>query len=144
MMFTVAVLVPASRSKLLIQKRGAFFKIIGEKFSRISWILFLILIITGMTNLIGRGVPLKSLLTSRFWQSGFGSRLFIKLHLFACVLILSGIHDFYAGPRAAELLNKNPESPRTKKFRKVTSWIGRINFILGLVILYYAIRLTRG
>lgn len=143
-MFTVAVLVPASRNKLLVQNRGTFFKIIGEKFSKISWFLFLILLVTGVTNLVGRGIPLGSLLNASFWDSGFGSHLFIKLHLFAGVLILSGIHDFYAGPKAARLMNEDEEAIQTQRFRKISSWIGRINFLLGLAILYYAIRLTRG
>lgn len=144
MLFTIAVLVPASRDRLLVEKRGAFFKLIGEKFSRISWILFLVLIITGITNLTSRGIPVNSLLDSAFWQGPFGSRLFIKLHLFAAVLVLSGVHDFYAGPRAARLMDKDESASKTHLFRKITSWIGRINFVLGLVILYYAIRLTRG
>lgn len=143
-MFTVAVLVPASRNKLLVQNRGTFFKIIGEKFSKISWVLFLILVITGLTNLVGRGIPLKSLLNASFWDSGFGSHLFIKLHLFAGVLILSGIHDFYAGPKAAQLMSEDEDAAQTQRFRKISSWLGRINFMLGLAILYYAIRLTRG
>lgn len=144
MMFTVAVLVPASRNKLLVQNRGTFFKIIGEKFSRISWVLFLILIITGLINLVGRGIPLESLVMASFWESQFGSHLFIKLHLFAGVLILSGVHDFYAGPKAARLIDEDDQAAQTQIFRKLSSWIGRINFLLGLAILYYAIRLTRG
>lgn len=144
MLFTVAVLVPASRDKLLAQKRGALFRIIGEKFSRISWILFLILLITGLTNLIGRGIPLESLAESTFWDSRFGSRLFTKLHLFSLVLILSGIHDFYAGPKAALLMEKEKGSEKTKIYRKISSWIGRINCMIGITILYYAIRLSRG
>ncbi len=144
MMFTVAVIVPASRNKLVVQNRGTYFMIIGEKFSRISWILFLLLLVTGLTNLVGRGIPLKSLLNPSFWDSEFGSHLFIKLHLFAGVLILSGIHDFYAGPKAAQLMNEDEQAAKTKRFRKISAWIGRINFVLGLVILYYAIRITRG
>lgn len=144
MLFTVAVLVPASRHELLKNKRGAFFKLVGEKFSRISWILFLVLLITGLTNLTGRGIPLESLLNSSFWQNEFGTNLLIKLGVFAVVLILSGIHDFYAGPKAARLMDANRDSPKTKKFRKVSSWIGRINLVLGLIILFYAIRLARG
>lgn len=143
-MFTIAVLVPASRHQLLRNKRGAFFKLIGEKFSRISWILFLILVITGTINLLGRGIPLESLANLSFWESGFGGNLFVKLQLFAVVLILSGIHDFYAGPKAAALMEDDPESSKTQQFRKISSWIGRINFLLGLAILFYAIRLTRG
>lgn len=144
MMFTAAVLVPASRHELLEKKKGAFFTLIGKKFSRISWVLFLILIITGTTNLLARGYTIADLTSSAFWSSNFGSVLFIKLHLFGLVLILSGVHDFYAGPKAAELMDSRPNDPKTKTFRKVSSWIGRVNLLLGLGILYYAMRLLRG
>jgi len=144
MLFTVAVLVPASRHRLLAQKKGAFFTLIGRKFSRISWVLFLVLILTGITNLLTRGYALSDLGTSGFWSSNFGHTLLIKLHLFAIVLILSGIHDFYAGPKAAELMDWDADSSQTKTYRKISSWIGRLNLLLGLGILYYAMKLLRG
>ena len=143
MLFTVAVLVPASRDKLLKDKKGAFFTLIGKKFSRISWILFIVLIITGITNLLARGYTLSSLMMAEFWNTYLGSMLFIKLHLFAAVLIISGIHDFYAGPKAAQLMDEHPKSSKTKCMRKLSSWLGRINLLLGLGILYYALRLLR-
>lgn len=144
MLFTVAVLVPASRHKLLKNKKGAFFTLIGKKFSRISWVLFITLIITGITNLLARGYTFPSLMTAGFWNSYLGSNLFIKLHLFAAVLIISGVHDFYAGPKAAQLMDEQPDSTKTKRMRKLSSWLGRINLFLGLGILYYAMRLLRG
>lgn len=144
MLFTVAVLVPASRHQLLANKKGQFFSLIGKKFSRISWILFLILIITGITNLLARGFSIADLTTSTFWNSYFGTNLSVKLHLFGAVLILSGLHDFYAGPKAADLMDKEPESDRTRRMRKLSSWLGRINLLLGLGILYYALKLLRG
>ncbi len=144
MLFTVAVLVPASRHKLLANKKGQFFTLIGRKFSRISWVLFAVLIITGITNLLARGYSLHDLTSSTFWSSNFGGNLFIKLHLFGIVLILSGIHDFYAGPKAAELMDSKPEDSMTKRYRKLSSWIGRANLVFGLIILYYAMRLLRG
>lgn len=144
MLFTAAVLVPASRDRLLSDRRGAFFKLVGEKFSRISWLLFLVLIVTGVTNLLGRGIPLDRLLESAFWSSYFGSRLQIKLFLFAGVLVVSGVHDFYAGPKAARLMEEGGDEQQTRRFRRLSSWLGRVNLLLGLLILYYAIRLTRG
>jgi len=144
MLFTVAVLVPASRHKLLARKKGEFFTLIGKKFSRISWFLFLVLTVTGITNLLTRGYSLSDLATSPFWSGNFGSSLLIKLHLFAVVLILSGIHDFYAGPKAAELMDSQPNSSGTKKYRKISSWLGRLNLLFGLGILYYAMKLLRG
>lgn len=144
MLFTSAVLVPVSRHKLLKNKKGAFFTLIGKKFSRISWVLFIVLIITGVTNLLARGYPFSTLITAGFWNSYLGSKLFIKLYLFGAVLIISGIHDFYAGPKAAQLIDEQPDGAKTKRMQKLSSWLGRLNLVLGLGILYYAMRLLRG
>lgn len=144
MLFTVAVLVPVSRHKIIEPNRGTFFKIVGEKFSRISWMLFLILIITGITNLTTRGFDLSVLFTADFWQMGFGYHLGIKLMIFSVVLIISGLHDFYFGPKAAQLMVSDPGSPQTQSLRKISSWLGRINLLFGLAILYYAIKIVRG
>ncbi|NGP90124.1 DUF4149 domain-containing protein [Fodinibius halophilus] len=144
MLFTAGVLVPVSRKPLLRNKKGAFFTVVGKKFSRISWALFLVLIITGITNLLTRGYTVDQLLDPSFWANIFGGYLFIKLHIFALILIVSGIHDFYAGPKAAELMDSQPESNKTNKMRKLSSWLGRLNLLLGLAILFYAMRLLRG
>ncbi|HET6528262.1 MAG TPA: DUF4149 domain-containing protein [Balneolaceae bacterium] len=144
MLFTVAVLVPVSRNKLLKAKKGAFFSLIGKKFSRISWVLFAVLIASGLTALVARGYPLSILTEAGFWQAGFGATLFIKLHLFACVLIVSGLHDFWLGPKAAQLMDEQPDSKSTDRFRKASRWAGRLNLLLGLAILYFAISLLRG
>lgn len=144
MLFTAGVLVPASRNKLLKDKKGAFFTLVGRKFSRISWVLFLVLIITGITNLLTRGYSIDQLLTVTFWTDIYGGYLLVKLLVFGLVLIVSGIHDFYAGPKAAKLMDEQPNHPQTKRMRKISSWLGRLNLLLGLIILYYAIRLLRG
>ena len=144
MLFTVGILVPASRDKLLKDKRGAFFTLIGTKFSRISWILFCVLIITGFTNLLTRGIAWDFILSGDFWKNGMGADLFVKLCLFSIVLIISGIHDFYAGPKASQLMDEKPGAPETLRMRKFTSWVGRLNLLLGLGILYFAIKLLRG
>ena len=144
MIFTVLVLVPISRSKLLEHKKGAFFALMGKKFSRISWIIFAMMVITGITNLLARGVEFEMLFTSVFWQSSFGEILSVKLELFGAVLVISGIHDFYAGPRAARLMDEQPKSSPTNQMRKLSSWLGRLNLLLGLSIVYFAIKLVRG
>lgn len=144
MLFTVLILVPASRHELLRDKRGAFFTLVGEQFSRISWILFVVLILTGITNLLARGYEAGDLVSGTFWQGGFGEILSSKLLLFGAVLIISGVHDFYAGPRAAQLMDEQPESALTRRMRALSSWLGRINLLLGLGILWYAMRLLRG
>lgn len=143
MLFTAAVLVPATRKKLKNQ-RGLLFTELGTRFSRISWILFPLLIITGTTALLGKGFTLEALFSSQFWMSGYGTTLMTKLTIFGLVLIISGIHDFWLGPRASELMDQYPESGRTQRFRKASSWAGRLNLLAGLFILYYAVTLVRG
>ncbi len=144
MLFTVAVLVPLSRDKMFENRRGELFKKAGTIFSRISWIIFLLMIVTGITALFGMGYSVFDLTSSHFWGSGYGRALMGKLHIFALVLILSGIHDFWLGPKAARLMDTEPENKITLRFRKASSWVGRFNLLLGLIILYYAVSLVRG
>lgn len=143
MLFTAAVLVPASRHKMFENRRGEFFALVGTKFSRLSWIIFILMIVTGTLTLLGKGFTAESLLTAGFWQSGYGKTLMGKLHIFGLVLIISGIHDFWLGPKAALLMDINPEHPKTERYRKLSSWVGRINLLLGLAILWYALQLVR-
>lgn len=144
MLFTAAVLVPVSRGALFKNRRGEFFSRIGTLFSRFSWAVFLLMLLTGVLILTGRGYSLSDLIQPWFWESGYGQILMGKLHLFSLVLILSGIHDFWLGPKAARLMDDQPDSPVTRRFRKAASWIGRVNLLLGLLILWYANQLVRG
>lgn len=143
MLFTAAVLVPATRKKLKHQ-RGMLFTELGTRFSRISWVLFPLLIGTGTTALLGKGFTAGRLLSADFWSSGYGTTLMSKLTFFGLVLIISGIHDFWLGPKASELMDQQPESNRTQQYRKASSWAGRLNLLAGLIILYYAVTLVRG
>lgn len=146
MAYTAFVLVPTFRDKLLNPVRGHFFAVMGKRFSNISWVLFIFLIITGSYQLWYRwiGQDFSTLLDPDFWHSHFGHTFAIKLITFSFVMIISGLHDFWLGPKAAELIENNPKSIKTQKFRKITSFAGRINFSLGLLILYLAITLVRG
>lgn len=143
MLFTAAVLVPATRKKLANQ-RGLLFTELGTRFSRLTWIAFPMLILTGLGALYGRGHTTEVLLSAQFWNTPYGITLSYKLLLFAVVLIASAAHDFWMGPKAAELMKEDPEHPRTHNYRKLTSWVGRINLVIGLGILYFAVTLVRG
>lgn len=142
LLFTAAVLVPATRKKLASQK-GLLFIELGTRFSRLSWAIFPLLLLTGFLALIGKGFPVKALASSEFWQSGYGSRLALKLMIFGIVLLISAAHDFWLGPKAAVLMDDKPDSRETRVYRKASSWIGRLNLLLGLWIIYIAVTLVR-
>jgi uncharacterized membrane protein len=143
MLFTAAVLVPVSRDKMFTNRRGEFFKLAGTLFSRLSWVIFILMIVTGTMALYGKGFNTEVLLSADFWQTRYGKTLMGKLHIFSLVLIVSAVHDFWLGPKAADLMDNDPESPATIRFRKASSWAGRVNLILALGILYYALSLVR-
>lgn len=143
MLFTVFVLVPTIRHKVLAPHKGVFFSIMGKKFSNISWWLFAILFSTGLIQLWARGYTFEQILSRTFWHSLFGTALVSKLIVFSFMLILSAVHDFWLGPKAAKLMETQPNSSETQKYRRTTSWAGRINLLLGLIILYFAVTLVR-
>lgn len=141
-LFTVAVLVPATRTKLKSNK-ALLFKELGTRFSRISWVIFIFLIVTGTLALLGKGFSFGELLLAEFWQTRYGNRLKLKLFTFCLMLIFSAIHDFWLGPKAAELMDTEPDIHQTKYYRSASRWIGRINLVLALVILFFAVGLVR-
>ncbi|MEX0662152.1 MAG: DUF4149 domain-containing protein [Balneolaceae bacterium] len=143
MLFTAAVLVPATRGKLK-ERRGLLFTELGTRFSRISWLIFPLLIVTGIFALLGKGFTVDTLLSADFWSGSYGITLRRKLELFGLMMIISGIHDFWLGPKASELMDSQPEAAKTRKYRKASSWVGRINLLIGLAILFYAVTLVRG
>lgn len=143
MLFTAAVLVPATRTRLADMK-GMLFTELGTRFSRLSWIIFPLLILTGILALLGRGFSVDILVSAQFWDTSYGSTLFTKLWLFGLMIIVSGLHDFWLGPKAAAMMDENPDAPETSRFRKASSWAGRINLLIGLGILFTAVSLVRG
>lgn len=145
MLFTSLVLVPTLRNKIFGDYKGAFYRIMGHYFSKISWLLFLVFLLTGYFQLSYKGFNLTYLWHHlEFWQKGYGQVLFYKLLFFAIMLVISVVHDFHLGPKAARLIDKEPQGVKTIRYRKWVSWVGRLNLILALFILFFALTLVRG
>lgn len=142
MLFTVAVLVPATRGTLKANK-ALLFTELGSRFSRLTWIIFPLMILTGILALIGRGFSLPDLSSSAFWNSPYGATLQTKLIIFGLIIIISGIHDFWLGPKAAELIEMQPDYSRTRRFQMAARWIGRLTLLAGAAIVYFAVSLVR-
>lgn len=143
MVFFAAVIVPVMRNDALREKVGALVHELGVRFRTVGWTCLVLLLVTGLYNLHYRGL-LDDLLTTSFWGTSFGQILAIKLVLFGVVLTISGVHDFFIGPRATELLQKDPNDPRAQRMRKAASRFGRANLLLGLAVVALAVTLVRG
>jgi copper resistance protein D len=144
MIFLALVMVPALRRPAIHGVAAPLIQWTGERFRWIGWLCFGLLLASGTFNLAYRGFTWSDLGNGRLWQGPFGEALAIKLLLVAVVLVISGAHDFYLGPRATAVWQANPSGDQATKLRRQASWIGRLNLLLGLAIVFFATMLVRG
>jgi uncharacterized membrane protein len=123
--------------------RQRLFQELGSKFRRVGWITIGVLVATGVLNLHFRGwLHWNGVLDSRsFWRSPTGHALAAKLTVVALMIAISAIHDFAYGPRAAR---EQPGSPPALALRKRAALLGRVNALLGVLLVAVAVRLARG
>jgi copper resistance protein D len=140
LVFLAAVLVPVLRRQGDEALRACVLRASGPGLRTLGWTSFGILVVTGTVNLAGRGFVLEDV-GWRLWQGPFGRAFTWKLALFGVVLLLSALHDFRWGPRAAAAV---PGSPEALRLRRIASWVGRANLLLALAIVAFAVMLVRG
>ncbi len=122
--------------------RSRLFRDIGIRFRKFGWVAITILIITGVMNLEFRGLLTPALRGGAdFWLTSFGKILAWKLGLVTLMVTLAAIHDFWLGPLSGRLPTGLPEQLRV---RKSVAWMGRVNAVLGVLLVYVATRLVRG
>jgi putative copper export protein len=71
--------------------------------------------------------------------------LHIKLGLVALLVVLGVLHDFVIGPRAGRAMSRDglPPTGTDRLMVTLAPWVGRLNLLLGIVILMLAAALTR-
>ena len=143
MAFVAFVLAPYVRRPGQRQMGIAIIRWTGMRFRTIGWICIGMLLGSGLLNLAYRGSGWQDL-TGAFWRTVFGRTMAVKLLLVVSILGLSVVHDFFIGPRAGELGHLDPDSPKTRRLRQQAAWIGRVNFLLALVVVALAVTLVRG
>lgn len=143
MLFLVLVVVPWLRRGDRATA-GAFLRETGQRFRAVGWACFALLLATGLFNLWARGVRLADFGRLGWLTSGFGRSVLIKLGLFAAVLAMSVVHDFFVGPAASVAITRDPRSSEAERLRSQASLLGRANAILGLTLVGVAVTIVRG
>lgn len=142
MFFLAAVGAPVLRKVEPPALRARLFQGLGVQFRLVGWICIAVLVVTGILNLWFRGFWSREILGDPdFWAAGWGRTLGWKLAAVAVMVGVSAIHDFWIGPRAGRLPPGSPEALRTRRW---TAWLGRINALVGIVLVFVAVRLARG
>jgi putative copper resistance protein D len=142
--FFGAVLVPALRAPDLEPIRVRVLTVVGLRYRLVGWLSLAVLVVTGVANLWLRGASLRALADPAFWASPWARVLAWKLALVALLIVVNLLHDVVLGPRAARLLELDPEGEEAAHARRSASWLGRLELILSLAVLVLAVFLVRG
>jgi putative copper resistance protein D len=121
--------------------RGRLFRDIGVRFRKLGWAAITVLVITGVMNLNFRGLLGPAFRGGGdFWLTPFGKMLAWKLGLVTVIITMAALHDFWLGPLSGRLPVGSAEQLRV---RRSVSWMGRVNAVLGVLLIYVATRLVR-
>ena len=106
-----------------------------------GWVCIAVLVVTGAFNLHLRGLGLQTLVSATFWGTAFGGTLAWKLITVLVMISIQALHDFVFGPRASTLDGATAQSLWV---RRSAAWMARANVVLGVGLVYLAVRLARG
>lgn len=142
MLFLAAVGAPVLRGVSDPTVRQELFRRLGSRFRAVGWASIGVLLVTGLANLHLRGVlSVEVMGSAAFWTTPFGRALGWKLALVGVMLSIQAVHDFIHGPRASRL---RPGSPEALGMRRWAAWMARVNALVGVLLVYVAVRLARG
>lgn len=114
---------------------------VSLKYRMVGAVTLVLLLITGILQLELRGLQWSM---AYFTGSSFGKAAGLKLLVFAAIVIISLVHDYYLGNRAIEAWKNQPENPKTIKLRNLSRLFGRVSFILALLAAWLGVILVRG
>lgn len=144
MLFMVFVLMPGLRRLDDPRLRAQLVRRAGVRFRLVGWICMAVLLLSGIGNLLGRGIGPALWRDPAFWQGGYGRMLSWKIGLFALILLLSAVHDWVIGPRAGAAQLVRPGSPEANRLRAMATGFGRLNLLLSILVLVLGLLLSRG
>ena len=143
MLFLVTVLVPLLRTPAMRPQAAELFSAVGTRFRVVGWVALATLVVTGVFNVMGRGYRFEQLLNGDAFAGRWGGTLALKLSFVAMIVVMSGIHDFWLGPRAIRLARENAPQEEREKWRRIASVLGRTTFVLALAVVGLAVTLVR-
>lgn len=138
MVFLSFVLVPILKREPFASQRGALIRAAALRFRLVVWTAIGVLLMTGPLLVLGKGWSFGE-------PGGWPATLMVKLILVTVLLMLTGVHDFFLGPRVGRILQL-PEASRTGRDRLLlagSSWLPRLSLLLALAVVGAAVSVAR-
>ena len=138
-LFMGMIAVPAAK-RFDDELRRKLLDVLGRRFRPVGWTCLALLVLTGGWLMWNWGARWDTLVDLSFFDHAHTQNLGYKLILVAVMLVVSGLHDFWLGPRATEEGRTDEE---IAKDRKLAGWLGRITGILVILIVVLAVTVAR-
>ena len=141
------VIVPHFRQNLPPVQRIQILTLIGKRFEPIVWLCVLILVFTGIVNIFN-SVDLSAT-NEPLFVGTFMRTLGIKLLLFFILLILTGLHSIFYGPKLSKAIEDlDPETEElpanVNSIRKQMAIVSSAMGVVSLLIILAAVALRMG
>ncbi|HEX8792425.1 MAG TPA: CopD family protein [Polyangiaceae bacterium] len=127
LVFFAVVVVPTVRRDDYAAVRAPLVRMLGRRFRVLGWVSLGLLVVTGVSNLLLRGINLEALFSASLWDTSFGRTLARKLVFVALALLSTAAHDFLA-----------------LRSRRASSWLGRATLFFSVCAVVWAVYLVRG
>lgn len=146
MFFLSLVLFPVLKKFEPGEKRIQVISLTASRFRKISWISIVILLVTGVVNVVNLGITDEMIMSGAFYSSQIGKLLSIKVCLVLVMILLSASHDFVLGPRYILLLRApKPDINKLEEIERrrwITTWLARLNVLIAVLVVACAVMLS--
>jgi uncharacterized membrane protein len=143
MLFLTFVLVPSLRKLGDRRLAAELVRATGRRYRLVGWVSIGVLVLSGFTNLAGRGISHSALFSAELWDGWFGRLLAWKIGLVLVVIGLSAAHDLEFG-RRADAPGGAADPAEAERLRRLASAFGRVVLVLSLVIAGLGVLMVRG
>lgn len=140
MFYIMLVEVPVLRSSLGASEFSSNMTLLGKRFQKVGWILLIILLITGLSNIM-----LEDSIADMMKNENYSKSIAAKLILFTLMVLNTAIHTFYLGPKMSTLAEKSSTEDNDDltgeydKLKKRSMISSAFSLLLSLVIIYYGL-----
>ena len=136
----VIIEVPGFKRHLTPLEFSTQMTLVGKRFQNVGWIVMLVLLATGVTNIMTEESVANMMRNESYIMS-----LTIKLILFTLMLTNGLIHTMFLGPKMATLAEKMKDNDNEEtaseyaNLRKRSIFSSSFSLLLSLIIVYFGL-----
>lgn len=140
-LFVGGVALPASRSLDDEEEGRRVVRLLGQYFRPVGWTAIAVLVLSGSYMMWVWGARPANVWDGTFFDTIRTQWLGNKLLLVGLMVVSSGLHDWYVGPRASAADKDAPD--RVERWRTAAAVLGGLTALLAVAIVGIAIVVSR-